>query len=78
MCIYIYIFINIYMRSQPLAAPTATDFPCNPCPLQQAVKCHEKTHTEKDPFQGPPVRENISLLPRTPDWPTDQRYSVAA
>ena len=56
------------MRSQPLAAPTATGFPCNPCPLQQAVKCHEKTHTEKDPFQGPPVRENISLLPRAPDY----------
>ena len=30
------------MHSQPLAALTATDFPCNPCPLQQAVKCHEK------------------------------------
>ena len=45
-------------------------FPCNPCPLQKAVKCHIKNPHWIDPFQGKPARDDISLLPRAPDWLT--------
>ena len=63
------------MHSQPLAAPTATDFPCNPCPLQQAVKCTKNPHRKGSFSRTSSAGKHIP--PSTHPW-LAHRYSVAA
>ena len=69
-CIYIYIYHVYICTPHRLQLRLAQIFPCNPCPLQKAVKCHIKNPHWIDPFQGNPARDDISLLPRAPDWLT--------